>query len=79
MIKQGESDLDNNENRKEILPTDSNRQIQLVVNRASEDETTIDLGNVFHNMKVRKRLLRKRRTKRPNKRLLKQGRSLTAI
>ena len=48
--------MDNNENRKDILPTDPNRQIQLVVNHTGEDEATIDLGNVFHNMKVRKRL-----------------------
>ena len=48
--------MDNNENRNDILPTDPNRQIQLVVNRTNEDETTIDLGNVFHNMKNRKRL-----------------------
>lgn len=48
--------MDNNENRKDILPTDSNRQIQLVINRANENEDTIDLGNVFHNMKTRRRL-----------------------
>ena len=48
--------MDNKENRKDILPTDPNRQIQLVVNRIGEDEATIDLGNVFHNMKIRKRL-----------------------
>lgn len=48
--------MDNNENRKDILPTDPNRQIQLVVNRADEDDATIDLGNVFHNVKIRKRL-----------------------
>ena len=48
--------MDNNENRKDILPTDPNRQIQLVVNRADEDDATIDLGNVFYNMKARKRL-----------------------
>lgn len=48
--------MDNNENRNDILPTDPNRQIQLVVNRTNEDETNIDLGNVFHNMKIRKRL-----------------------
>ena len=45
-----------NESRTELLPTDSNRQIQLVVNHTGEDEDTIDLGNVFHNMKVRSRL-----------------------
>ena len=45
-----------NENRTELLPTDPNRQIQLVVNHTGEDEDAIDLGNVFHNMKVRRRL-----------------------
>lgn len=49
-------DLDNNENRKDILPTDPNRQIQLVVNHPGEEEGPIILGNVFYNMKVRKRL-----------------------
>lgn len=36
--------MDNNEER-------NDRQIQLVVNRPETDETTIDLGNVFRNMK----------------------------
>ena len=36
--------MDNNEGR-------NDRQIQLVVNRPETDETTIDLGNVFYNMK----------------------------
>ena len=45
-----------NEHTKDILPADQNRQIQLVVNRPDSDETTIDLGNVFHNMKTRRRL-----------------------
>ena len=48
--------MDNNENRKDILPTDQNRQIQLVVNNSQDDEGTIDLGNVFHNMKLKKRV-----------------------
>ncbi len=48
--------MDNNENRKDILPTDQNRQINLVVNHSGEGEDTIDLGNVFHNMKMRRRL-----------------------
>ena len=52
-MEDGELD---NENRTEILPTDSNRQIQLVVNQNGDDEDSIDLGNVFHNMKLRKRL-----------------------
>lgn len=46
--------MDNNENKKDILQND--RQIQLVVNHAGEDDATIDLGNVFHNMKAKKRL-----------------------
>ena len=48
--------MDNNENRTDILPTDPNRQIQLVLNQTGEEEDTIDLGNVFHNMKLKKRL-----------------------
>ena len=48
--------MGNNENKGNILPTDQNRQIQLVVNRPESDETTIDLGNVFRNMKQRRRL-----------------------
>lgn len=44
--------MDNNEGRNDIgLPKEADRQIQLVVNRPETDETTIDLGNVFHNMK----------------------------
>ncbi len=38
------------------LPKEPERQIQLVVNRPESDETTIDLGNVFYNMKQRRRL-----------------------
>ena len=41
-----------NENRAEILPTDPDRQIQLVVNHSGEEDDTIDLGNVFRNMKL---------------------------
>ncbi len=48
--------MDNNENRKDILPTDPNRQIQLVVNNNQDEDGTIDLGNVFHNMKLKKRV-----------------------
>lgn len=46
--------MDYNENKTDILQND--RQIQLVVNHAGEDDATIDLGNVFHNMKLKKRL-----------------------
>ena len=48
--------MDNNENRKDTLPTEQNQQIQLVLNRPDMDEATINLGNVFYNMKVKKRL-----------------------
>lgn len=44
--------LENNEN---MLPVEKERQIQLVVNNQDED-STIDLGNVFHNMKLKKRI-----------------------
>ncbi len=47
--------MDSNENRTDILPVGNDRQIQLVVNNGQEDNT-IDLGNVFHNMKLRRRL-----------------------
>jgi len=39
-----------------MLDNNENRQIQLVVNRPETDETTIDLGNVFHNMKLKSRV-----------------------
>ena len=45
-----------NENRNDQLPADSGKQIQLVVNRPETDEVTIDLGNVFRNMKIKRRL-----------------------
>ncbi len=48
--------MENNDNRKDILPTDPNRQIQLVVNRAGAGEEAIDLGKVLHNMKLKKRV-----------------------
>ena len=44
--------MENNEN---MLPVEKDRQIQLVVNN-NQEEGTIDLGNVFHNMKLRKRI-----------------------
>ena len=46
--------LDNNENRLDMMPAGNDRQIQLVVN--SQEEDSIDLGNVFHNMKLKKRI-----------------------
>ena len=48
--------MDNSENRNQPLSLDQNRQIQLVVNHADEEEDTIDLGNVFRNMKLKKRI-----------------------
>ena len=49
--------MDNNEQRNDnSLPKEPDRQIQLVVNRPADNETAIDLGNVFFNMKRRRRL-----------------------
>ena len=48
--------MDNNENRKDISFTEKDRQIQLVVNRTGDEEDTINLGNVLHNMKLKKRI-----------------------
>ena len=49
--------MDNNEQRNDSgLPKEPDRQIQLVVNRPEDNETTIDLGKVFYNMKRRRRL-----------------------
>ncbi|MBR3429186.1 MAG: hypothetical protein IKG87_03710 [Clostridia bacterium] len=48
--------MENNERPESMLPADSNRQIQLVVNHPAEEEDTIDLGRVFHNMKVKSRI-----------------------
>ena len=44
--------MENNEN---MLPVEKERQIQLVVNN-NQDEGTIDLGIVFRNMKLKKRI-----------------------
>ena len=46
--------MDNSENKSDLLLSESNRQIQLVMNNQEED--TIDLGNVFHNIKLKKRI-----------------------
>lgn len=48
--------MDNNENKNAGLPEGQDRPIQLVVNRPQSNEVTIDLGNVFHNMKVKSRI-----------------------
>ena len=49
--------MDNNEQKNEAgFLKETDRQIQLVVNNSDSDETTIDLGNVFHNMKLKKRI-----------------------
>ena len=44
--------MENNENK---MPVESDRQIQLVVNN-NQEESAIDLGNVLHNMKLKKRV-----------------------
>ncbi len=47
--------MDSNENIREKLHNEQNRQIQLVLNNATEEES-VDLGNVFRNMKLKKRI-----------------------
>ena len=47
--------MENNEYRTDILPEGQNKQIQLVLNNTGEEDS-IDLGNVFRNMKQKKRL-----------------------
>ena len=47
--------MDNNENRTDILPTGSDRQIHLVVSN-NQDEDSIDLGKVIQNIKLKKRI-----------------------
>jgi hypothetical protein len=47
--------LESSENRTDLIP-EGNRQIQLVLNQPAEDVDTIDLGNVFHNMKQKSRI-----------------------
>ena len=46
----------NGDNRKDTLSVEPNHQIQVVVNKPESDEMAIDLGNVFRNMKLKKRL-----------------------
>ena len=48
--------MENSENKKELLPTDQSRQIQLTVNRPDTDENALDLGNVLLCMNRRRRL-----------------------
>ena len=48
--------LENNERRDRTLTIDRDAQIQVMVNRTGEDEDTIDLGRVFHTMKLKWRV-----------------------
>lgn len=48
--------MDNNEQKSTKRPDAQDRPIQLVVNRPQSNETTIDLGNVFRNMKRKRRI-----------------------
>lgn len=49
--------MDQNERRPENKVTiDRDAQINVVVNRSGEDDNAIDLGRVFHNMKVKRRV-----------------------
>lgn len=49
--------MDTNERQQEKqLTIDKNAQINVVVNRPDSDETEIDLGRVFHTMKLKRRI-----------------------
>ena len=48
--------MDQNEHRPEKLTLDRDSQINVVVNTPATDEVTIDLGRVFHNMKLKSRI-----------------------
>ncbi len=48
--------MDQNERSDNKISIDKEAQINLVVNHTGEDEATIDLGRVFHNMKVKRRI-----------------------
>ena len=48
--------MDQNERSDNKISIDKEAQINLVVNHTGEDEGTIDLGRVFHNMKVKRRI-----------------------
>lgn len=45
-----------NENRNNLVQTEKSKQIQLVVNHSGDEEDAIDLGNVFRNIKLKKRI-----------------------
>ena len=52
-----ETGLEKNERQEEQkLPIRNDSQIQLIVNQPDTDEVTIDLGRVFHNMKLKSRI-----------------------
>ena len=48
--------MENNERPASILPAEKDAKIQLVMNAPESDETTIDLGRVFHNAKLKSRI-----------------------
>ena len=48
--------MDQNERQEGPLTIDKNAQINVVVNTSDNEEDTIDLGRVFHNMKLKKRI-----------------------
>ena len=48
--------MENNERQNSKLSIDRDAQIQVVVNNAGADEITINLGRVFHRMKLNRRI-----------------------
>ena len=48
--------MDQNERQESRLTIDKDAQINVVVNTPGDGEDTIDLGNVFHNVKLKSRV-----------------------
>ena len=48
--------MDQNDRQEGRLTIDKDSQINVVVNTSGDGESTIDLGNVFHNAKLKSRI-----------------------
>ena len=48
--------MDQNEHQEGRLTIDKDAQINVVVNAPGDSDSTIDLGNVFHNAKLKSRV-----------------------
>ncbi len=48
--------MENNERPGSLKPAEKDTKIQLVVNNPDPDESTIDLGRVLHNIRLKTRI-----------------------